>query len=406
PYWYRFTALGQQSAIGRARTAPRPNERLDALKFVYASCAHWEQGYFSAYRHMADEEPDLALFLGDYIYEYSIAARRPAEVVRPYNLEEATTLAGYRNRYALHRTDADLQLLHATAPCLATWDDHEVHDDYSGWWSKDRSVAPSSFLQRRAAAYRAFYEHMPLRRAQLGRGADMLLHRRVEFGRLASFSVLDGRQYRSRQPCDTPESGGKGQIAPASCAELADPSRTLLGFAQERWLYDGLARARAQWNVLAQNLVVAPLRTRLPPSGEAAYWTDIWDGYQSARDRLLEAIELTGPSNPVVLSGDYHSFWANELKRQSDGASVATEFVGTSVTSNGPPHDGIVSIMPENPHIRYFEGRRRGYVSAELNRERMLTRFQAISDRRDPNASVQTLQAFAVESGRGAIETA
>ncbi len=402
PYWYRFTAAGQQSPIGRARTAPAPNAAVDRLRLGVASCSNWESGYFSAYGHMADEAPDLTLFLGDYIYEYSRTGAQAANVVRPYGLEEATTLAGYRNRYALHRTDADLQRLHAAAPCLATWDDHEIQDDYSGIWSKTPGVAPNDFLRRRAAGYQAFYEAMPLRRTRLDARLQMPIHRRIRYGNLAEFFMLDGRQYRSRQACSDGPNGGKGQVVTdAACPDRLDPSRTFLGFEQENWLYDGLARSQARWNILGQDLVMAGLRFG-DGDAQTRYWTDTWDGYPVARDRMTEALAALKPRNPVVLSGDYHSFWTNDVKRVSadpSSATVATEFVGTSISSSGPPYDSLMSNMPNNPQIKFFDSRVRGYMSMDITPRLMTTRYQAISDVRDPRATLSTLNTWAVEDG-------
>jgi alkaline phosphatase D len=405
PYWYRFTAGGQQSPVGLSRTTPAPGAHVDRLRLAVASCSNWEAGYFSAYGHMAAEAPDLTLFLGDYIYEYSVSGERAAKAVRRYGLEEATTLAGYRNRYALHRTDADLQRLHAAAPCLAVWDDHEVLNNYSGVWP-DKAGDPRAFLLRRSAAYQAFYEAMPIRRTRVDEWGRMPIHKRVRYGRLAEFFMLDGRQYRSRGAC-VDEGGARGQIVTdGACADRLDPSRTFLGFEQERWLYDGLARSEASWNILGQDLVMAGLR--FENRGEdIRYWTDTWDGYPFARDRMTEALATLKPRNPVVLSGDYHSFWTNDVKRDSRderSATVATEFVGTSITSGGPPYEGLMSAMPANPHIKFFDSRVRGYMSIDVTPRRMVTRYQTISDVRDPKAALSTLNTWAVEDGRpGAV---
>jgi alkaline phosphatase D len=185
PYWYRFTAPGEQSPVGRARTAPRPTDQIDRLRFAFASCSHWELGYFSAYRHMVAENPDLVLFLGDYIYEYTVPAEQAGRTARRHDGPTATDLAGYRNRYALYRTDPDLQALHAAAPCLMTWDDHEVENDYANEWSQNIDVSPEA------------YEHMPLRARAAPTAGAMRLYDRFRLGNLVTFAVLDGRQYRS-----------------------------------------------------------------------------------------------------------------------------------------------------------------------------------------------------------------
>lgn len=399
-YWYRFIGLGDVSPTGRAITLPTPQSSPDRLRLVVASCANWERGYFSAYRHMAEERPDLVLFLGDYIYEYSLPTGS-SEIVRPYGAEQATDLAGYRYRYALHHSDPDQQAIHAVAPCLATWDDHEVQDDYSGEHSKEPSQK-ASFLRRRAAAYQAFLENLPLRRAIRGPDGQPRIYRSFRYGDLVNLPVLDGRQYRSRQPCYAAPHYGKGHLAPASCADQADPSRTLLGFEQERWLDEQMRNSDTHWQLIAQNLLMAPLRIPGPTANEDRYWTDNWDGFQAARSRLLENLQSSKVANPVILSGDYHSFWANHLHLHAGdphSPRVATELVGTSITSSGPSYEGVQALIPENPHVRFYDSRPRGYLSLELNRKQLDVRMQVISDRADPRASLSTLKRFNVESG-------
>jgi alkaline phosphatase D len=404
PYWYRFTALGAQSAIGRARTTPLPDQGLDRLRLTVASCAHYEVGYYSAYRHMAAEAADLTLFLGDYIYEYSYGPSRVGGVVRPHGgMRDAVSLADYRHRYARYKTDPDLQALHAAAPCLVTWDDHEVENDYGGALSQIVTVTPETFLRRRAAAYQAFCEHMPIRKARM-EGLFVPIHRRVRFGRLAEFYVLDTRQYRSPVAC-LPETSRRSRVTDPACAERLDPRRSMLGFEQESWLYNGFRQAGANWNVISQSLLAASL-LQAGPDGKLGHWADGWDGYPATRDRMLEAIQATQLSNPVVLSGDIHSFWANELKadpRSPESASVATEFVTSSVTSDGPPLQPFANVLADNPHVRHFSRTEHGYVSVDLQPDQMQVRFQAVSDRVDPAATVATLREFSVSSGRPQI---
>jgi alkaline phosphatase D len=404
PYWFRFMTNDATSPIGCTRTAPSEDQAADNFRFGFVSCSNYEQGYFSAYRHLAAEAPDLVLFLGDYIYETTMPQDKPA-VRRHTDAEIPTTLTGYRNRYAQYRLDPDLQALHAAAPSLMIWDDHEVQNDYAGEWASNFED-PSQFLKQRAAAYQAFYEHMPLRPGRCHpQSAEMRIYDRYSFGDLVSFSMLDGRQYRSREACYAPPYGGGHVVTAKQCPELIDPSRSLLGEAQESWLYDGLAQSKARWNIIGQTVLMAPLHDNRP-GAEAHEWTEAWDGYPAARTRLLDHIQSSGVANPVVLSGDNHAFWANELKREVDGVTVATELVGTSVTSYGPPYEMVAKWLPENPQVKFFDSRKRGYAAVDLSHDRMVTRFQAISDAADPDATVETLATFVMEAGRKGLISA
>ncbi|MBZ3052518.1 alkaline phosphatase D family protein [Xanthomonas perforans] len=407
PYWYCFQALGARSPIGSARTLPAAHRTPDAARFGFVSCSHWELGYFSAYRHLAAEQPDLVFFLGDYIYEYSNHGEAAHKIVRPHGSGECLDLAGYRNRYALYRTDPDLQALHAGSACVATWDDHEVQNDYANRWSQDPSIPVDTFLARRAAAYRAFYEHFPLRARHRPHGADMRIYRSFDYGQLARFYVLDGRQYRSEQPCPQANGWRGGHVVADTCRQRTDPQRTMLGWEQERWLHGGFAQSPARWNVIAQDLLVAPMR-QAGRDGVVGHWTDGWDGYPATRERMLDAIANTRLRNPVFWGGDIHSYWVTDLKADPGddaSATLATEFVGTSITSDGQSNDELHATMAANPHVHYVDGQTRGYVSVTLTPGQMETRLQGISDRRDRNATVSTTKRFVVEDGRpGAVE--
>ena len=401
PYWYRFISGEAASQIGFARTIPAPGTPAAGLRFAFVSCDNYELGYFSAYRHLADERPDLVVFLGDYIYEY-IEMRRPTVRKHSEGLE-ARTLSAYRNRYAQYRGDPDLRRLHAGTTALMTWDDHEVQNDYAGSWSQTFDD-PNAFLQRRAAAYQAYYEHMPLRPSlSLPQGPSMRIYDRYAFGDLAEFSMIDGRQYRSREACYAPPDHGGGHMETiATCPELVEPSRSLIGMPQEAWLFDGFSRSRARWNIVAQDQLMAQLRER-DPNGDIAFWTEDWNGYPASRTRLIRRIYESRLANPVVIGGDIHSFWTNDLKLDFDdpaSPTVATEFVGTSITSAGPPYEQFVKYLPDNPHIRFFESRQRGYVSVELTPAQMTTRFRAVEDVRDPATAISTLKTFVVENGK------
>jgi alkaline phosphatase D len=404
-YWYRFRTGAAESRVGRAITLPREETLVNSLRFGFVCCSNYEAGYFSAYRLLADEHPDLVLFLGDYIYED--VDRRPDVLRKHSDGIAATTLTGYRNRYAQYRLDPDLQRLHAEVPALMVWDDHEVQNDYADRWSQTFDD-PQRFLERRAAAYQAYFEHMPLHPG-LSRpsGAAMRIFNRVSFGDLAEFSLLDGRQYRSRAACYGPPDKGSNHLENGrTCPELLDVQRSIIGAEQEAWLFQGLSRSKCQWNILAQDVLMARLRQRTSEN-EFAYGTDRWDGYPESRNRLLRHLHDGKVKNPVVLGGDLHSFCANELLLNFDDEKspvVATELIGTSVSSPGPDYEQFRKLLAENPHIKYFDSRQRGYVSVDVFRKRMDIRFRAISNVLDAQATAFTLEKFGIENGlMGAI---
>ena len=356
PYWYRFHSGEATSPIGRTRTLPNPGDEVDRLRFAFASCQNYENGFFTAYRHMAAEDLDLVFHLGDYIYE---GPGRDGQV-RKHQGPEIMTLQDYRNRYAQYKLDPDLQAAHAAFPFIVTPDDHEVDNNYADATS-EHDDPRDAFLLRRAGAYQAYYEHMPLRRRSVPAGPAIQLYRQFSYGRLASFFVLDTRQHRTDQPC------GDGSKAP--CPGVADPQATMLGNAQERWLFDAVGRSRGQWNVLPQQVMIAKVDQM--PGPEERYSMDQWSGYDAARTRLLEFFAARKPSNPVVLTGDIHSNWVNDLKvdfRNADAPAVATEFVGTSITSGGDGVDQtprMKDVLAENPFVR-FQSSQRGYVSCAV----------------------------------------
>jgi alkaline phosphatase D len=397
-YWYRFTANGQASPIGRTRTAPASSDRPAALRFAFASCAQYEQGYFAAYRHIAAEELDAVLFVGDYIYEASWGRN----LVRHHTGGRCTMLDEYRERYAQYKSDADLQAAHAAHPWILTWDDHEVTDDYTAdIGPQDPDLA--RFLQQRAAAYQAYWEHMPLSNALRPDGPSLRLYDRYRFGDLAELTAIDDRQYRSHHACRaTLNPRGKPL---ENCDERLDPLRTMLGAEQEAWLASGLRNASARWNVLAQQTLMAELDRG--PGDRHVYWADGWDGYPAARQRLLDAVAESPTKDTLVLGGDVHSFWAADLKRdfaQAKAPAVATEFVGGSITSQGPPADRLQGFMAKNPQIRAALTQVNGYGVVVLDAKKALVSFRTLADVRDPQSAITTAQRFAVEAGRpGAV---
>jgi alkaline phosphatase D len=346
---------------------------------------------------MRGEDLDFVVHLGDYIYEGKASDKQ----VRKHNGPEIDSLDDYRNRHALYRSDAALQAAHQRFPWLVAWDDHEFDNNYANDVSEQPDVAPEAFLHRRARAYQAYYEHMPLRRTSLPHGPDMPIYRRVPFGRLAEFFVLDTRQYRTDQPC------GDGRKEP--CEAVYDPQANLLGERQENWLVGGLADSAGRWNVLAQQVMMA--RVDRGPGDKTMYSMDQWPGYEVCRRRLLKAIHDRGVSNPLVLTGDIHSHWANDLIADFDDLDsqiVASEFVGTSISSGGngvaePKY--LADMLAENPFVK-FHNTERGYVSCELTPEHCRADYRTVEYVTRPGAPLLTRASFIVENGKPGLQKA
>ena len=397
PYWYQFKAAGDTSPIGRARTFPLAGATPAQLRFAFASCQHYETGHFTAYDHMVKEDLDLVVHLGDYIYETAGRDKQIRKHVGPKLME----LADYRNRYAQYRTDAALQAAHAAFPWLVTWDDHEFENNCAADISERKDATREAFLVQRANAYQAYYEHMPLRRASLPKGPDMQLYRRIAFGKLAEFSILDTRQYRSDQPC------GDGTRPP--CDDANNPVATLLGDQQEKWLLAGLSQSPATWNILAQQVMMA--RVDRAPGEVQAYSMDQWPGYEVNRRRILKFFGERKIANPVVLTGDIHSNWANDLVldfENQGGRPVGTEFVGTSISSGG---DGVDksrnhgATMVENPCVK-FHNTERGYVRCTVKPEQWQSDYQVVEYVSRPGAPLITRGSFVTEAGHPGVKPA
>jgi alkaline phosphatase D len=394
-YWYQFKAGNEVSPKGRTRTLPEKDSQPGRLRFAFASCQHYEAGLYTAYEHMAREDVDLVFHLGDYIYE------GPAKEgnVRMHNSKEIFSVEDYRNRYALYKSDAALKAMHAAAPWFLTWDDHEVDNNYAGMTPEEKAPQRIPFAQRRANAYKAYYEHMPLRRSSLPRGPDMQLYRQQSFGRLAEFFVLDTRQFRT----DQPYGDGRKPIGP----EVMNPDATILGAAQREWLFKGLEKSSGAWNVLAQQVMMARVDRAEGPAVECSM--DQWPGYEVDRRRVLKHFAEKRISNPVVLTGDIHSNWANELVvdfKQPESRVVGTEFVGTSITSGG---DGVAepkylsSTLAENPFVKFCNAQR-GYVRCEVTPQQWRTDYRVVPFVTRPGAPIETRKSFIVESGQPKLQ--
>lgn len=395
-YWYRFMAGGQVSPTGHAKTAPAANARIGRVQFAFVSCQNYEHGFYTAFRRLASESVDVIVHLGDYIYEKHYPTRL---IVRHHEGGEAFTLAQYRARYALYRADADLQAAHAACPWIATNDDHEVSNNWAGVFASNPRISPEQFLLRRAAAFQAYYEFMPFRRASLPHGPWMQIYRRLAYGRLLQFHVLDTRQFRSDQAC--------GDGTKRRCSAVFDPRRTMMGRAQERWLAEGLRRSPARWNVLANQVMIAQIKRLV--RGRPVFSMDKWDGYVPARKRLMKLLADRRVSNPIVITGDIHQNWVADLKMDFDDPSsavVGAEFVGTSVTSGGDGSDGDASrAFSLNPHLKFYNGRR-GYVTVDVTPSRCTGTYRCLPYVSRPGAPIETRGTFVVEDGRRGVQPA
>ena len=397
-YWYRFMVSDAVSPSGRTRTLP-PFASTEPLTIALASCQNYEHGYFGAYRHMALEELDCVVFVGDYIYEYGMTPNR----VRQHNSATCTTLDAYRARYALYKSDPDLQLAHAAFPWIVTWDDHEVANDYAN--DRAESGRGATFLARRAAAYRAYWEHQPLRHAQMPTSEGVQLYRRYAWGQTANLHMLDARQYRDYQVCTPLDQGGSRTINDSTCPERQDPNRSLLGARQEAWLDEGLQRSTAAFDIVGQQSIMAQMRmtaTRAPePQPANAFWNDSWDGYPAARRRALAAWGTK--KNVLTLGGDVHATYISDLQADFDDTSspiLATEIVGTSITSPSWPQAATERVLRNNPHMKFAKSDQRGYTVLQVDAKKVTVQLRVIDNARVQHTVISTAANFLVEAGR------
>jgi alkaline phosphatase D len=401
-HFYRFRAGEALSPVGRTWTAAVGGAMAERLRVGMASCQHYEQGYYHAWRDMVARGVDLVLHLGDYIYESGAG-----DAVRRHDPGECMTLDAYRLRYAWYRSDVHLRAAHAACPWLVTWDDHEVDNDYAGMQSEHPSEQ-AAFAARRAAAYRAYWEHMPLPRTAKPRGADMPLHRSVGLGALASVHMLDTRQYRSPQACPKPPRKGGSRVFTDECPEWTAPERSMLGAAQERWLDGRLRGSQARWNLMAQGVVFTLVDE--DPGPRTQHWSDSWAGYPAARQRLLESVAGSGVRNPLILGGDIHAFIAADQRLRAGDASspiVMSELVTTSITSGPPPKRVMEAYRRPGNDVAFSDGERRGYLWFELTPKRLEAKLQGYESVREASGAVErTLFACGIEDGERGLKPA
>ncbi|MCX5075890.1 alkaline phosphatase D family protein [Streptomyces sp. NBC_00513] len=421
PYWYRFTAGATVSAIGRTLTAPPVDAATPGIRFGVVSCANWESGYFSAYRHLAARtDLDAVLHLGDYVYEYASGAYPEAKyVVRPHQpRHEIVSLADYRTRHGTYKTDADLQALHAAHPVVAIWDDHEfANDAWSGGAENHTPGAEGDWAARAAAAKQAYFEWMPVRASIAG-----TVYRRLRFGSLVDLHLLDLRTFRSQQV-----KVGSGAVD--------DPERTITGRAQLDWLKSGLANSNATWKLVGTSVMISPVAfgslpahllkplTKLLglPEGGLTISTDQWDGYTDDRKELLGHLKDRGIKNTVFLTGDIHMAWANDvpvnMATYPGSGTTATEFVVTSVTSDNiddilhVPADTAslvaeAAIKAANWHVKWLDMDSHGYGVLDVTGERSQMDYFVVSDKRRQDARSTWARSYRTLNGTQKVERA
>jgi alkaline phosphatase D len=410
-YFYRFMVGEYTSPLGRTRTLPATDSTAGRFRIAYASCQRWEHGYYSAYRHMLADQPDLVLFLGDYIYEYPRAANQVRAPNATSNGGWTLTLDDYRSRYALHMSDPDLQAMHAACPWAFTWDDHEVQNDYAGLTPGDAGPAAADFAARRAAAYQASFRPRALAGLTEKPAAEMRLYSEMRLGALGSIYLLDSRQYKDAPVCTKDGALGSSTVNTVQCPAWNDPSRTMLGAAQENWLAQALSRNTHApgWQIIGQATLFAPRDFRASGAGQSM-WNDGWDGYSAARTRLTDTLQKAQTKNAVFFGGDVHENWVGHVKAdfsKPSSASIATEFCGTSITSRHSPqssNDKVPERIARNPHFVFADVEKRGYGLADFNAQKLQVSLRTVSDVTSKDASIQTLTQFAVSSGKAVVE--
>ena len=394
-YFYRFTSMDASSPVGRLRTAPVAGG-TSPLRFVFNSCQHYEQGLYTALQHQSREEIDLVAHLGDYIYEYGPTPGR----LRLHNSTEIRTLDQYRARYALYKSDPMLQQAHARCPWMVTWDDHEVDNNYAGLLGENNMESEEQMRARRAAGYQAWWEHQPVRVPRVRSWSDLNIVRSFDWGAIAHFSLLDSRQYRSDQACND-----QFNIR-LPCGDWADATRTMLGPTQERWLAQQLTTSRARWQVLGNNTMLASIDS--VPGPDVGGAMDSWSGYPAAKARLLRAVAQHAPNRSVVITGDNHANWVNEIRTEAPGKPlVTTEFVGTSISSGGDGSDRSNffndGVAAENPQVKW-QNNRRGYAVCEVTSDTWRTEFRTVPFVTRPDAPIETASKWRLTRGKAGVE--
>lgn len=392
-YWYRFRTGKFTSQVGRTRTLPDAQSTPDQMKLAFVSCQERRSGYYTAYAALSQDDLDVVLHLGDYIYEYE-----GGEGVRRSPGTKSGTLAAFRNQYAAYKSDEHLQAAHALCPWFVTWDDHEVENNYAAA-NSGSGLDTAAFAEHQANAYQAYWEHQPLRIDPPDQGS-LDLYRMFPFGTLAQVFILDGRQFRSDQVC-----GDQLAVDRSTCEGFDDTNRTMLGTEQERWLIAGLDDTEAIWKVLGNQTVLSPLIL-----GNLLLNADQWDGYPEARQRVLDLIANEKVENVVVLTGDIHAAGAANIHHQPEDRTtpiLAHEFVGTSITSEGLSRFGpdIAKVLtPEALGAEYLNITDHGYARCTVTPTTWTTEFVMMSTIDEPTAEPRVDATLRVTAGKAGLE--
>ena len=396
PYWYRFMTAGAESRIGRTRTLPERGALPERFRLAVAGCQRIEHGFFTAWADIAKADVDLVFHYGDYIYEYALTAEAMATRMPFPGPDSArakvSALTEYRTRYALYKLDPDLAAAHAAHPFIASFDDHEVVNNWGGM-SGPPKMSERDFLRLRAAAFQAFYENSPVRPSVRPRGSDITLYRAFDVGTLLRLAVLDTRQFRAMPSC--------GKAETRRCDERLAPHRTMIGNDQERWLLDLFARRDTAWTVLGNQ--VQMMQVRHKEAAQDIVNTDKWDGNAAARQRLLRGAAERQVSGLVTVTGDIHRAMAGNLLVDFDKPKahpVGVEFIATSISSDG---DGgrapstAKRLMANNPHLRHYDARR-GYLVCDFGQQRCEANYRALDYVSKKGSPVTTIASFTVDA--------
>ena len=389
-YWYRFSVSSHSSRIGRTKTLPGRNSHPDSFRFITASCQNWTHGYFVAYEHMIQDKPDFIIHLGDYFYDTSFGVTD----FRHHETEKApVTVEDFRRRHARYKTDKHLQDAHAQIPFFTTIDNHDAIED----------MDPEKFSQR-AAAYQAWYEHMPVRGYKAAGDNHFDLQRKISLGNLAQISLLDGRQFRdSREVCNNNDypNYGFGNYR-ERCAAVFDEDRSMLGKEQEQWLTENIVENSATWNVIASPGPLLPFRYH--HDGKELSYIGAWDIYPANRERVAKAIEAAEVGHPLILSGDVHSFWAvdGSLTKEPSERIPVVEFVASSISANWPEKlaKPVTENLPHNPQVQFYDPDKRGYLLHDVDDKEWKTTARAMQDVRDEQSPALDLASFLVSKGK------